>query len=200
MNPFRRRSGLRARSPKPGAMVSCGNDNQQPVVFDVSYFFKEFPEEFPDTIQDDEYCGLARELLARCHHLACCQRFVVFEGDDMGRRFLGCCKNDELDDEGRNCGFVERVDNKWPNPLKKALRILWDMYNREKNDRIRDNHLQGLQKNSLIGQYRKLEGELIRATDELTTAWERVKSLQMKIDGLEAATFPRGKLLQLNDL
>ncbi|XBI51487.1 hypothetical protein VPH35_033982 [Triticum aestivum] len=76
----------------------------------------------PHTIVDPEWCGIVAREPVCCHNVAV-HRAVVFQGINTGRRFYGC-----VNEEGDNCGVVQWIDPQWPEPMKNALRKLWDMY------------------------------------------------------------------------
>ncbi|KAM3206446.1 hypothetical protein ACQJBY_061885 [Aegilops geniculata] len=90
----------------------------------VSPLFKSHAEEtyIPQTIVDPEWCGIVAGGPLCCHN-APVQRAVVFQGINTGRRFYGCGN-----EEGDTCGLVQWIDPEWPEPMRNALRKLWDMY------------------------------------------------------------------------
>nr|XP_020177116.1 uncharacterized protein LOC109762658 [Aegilops tauschii subsp. strangulata] len=76
----------------------------------------------PWTTVDPEWCGIVSGGPI-CSHKTPVERGVAFQSIHTGRRFLGCSEQG-----GYSCGLVEWVDPEWPEPLKNALRKLWDMY------------------------------------------------------------------------
>nr|XP_020148787.1 uncharacterized protein LOC109733987 [Aegilops tauschii subsp. strangulata] len=90
----------------------------------VSPLFNSHADEtyIPQTIVDSDWCGIVAGG-PMCYHNLPVHRAVVFQGINTGRRFYGCGNQ-----EGDNCGLVQWIDLEWPEPMKNALRKLWDMY------------------------------------------------------------------------
>ncbi|XP_073355512.1 uncharacterized protein [Aegilops tauschii subsp. strangulata] len=76
----------------------------------------------PRITVDPEWCGIVSGGLI-CSHKTPVERGVAFQSTHTGRRFFGCSEQG-----GYSCGLVEWVDPEWPEPLKNALRKLWNMY------------------------------------------------------------------------
>ncbi|KAM0857827.1 hypothetical protein ACQ4PT_048220 [Festuca glaucescens] len=85
-----------------------------------------------ETILDPEYTGYD-DCDLRCKHDMSMYKFVCFEGENTGRKFLACgCKDEDM------CDKVQWVDGPLPPPLQKILVKLWAMHDEERDSRIHD--------------------------------------------------------------
>ncbi|KQK17404.1 uncharacterized protein LOC100846688 [Brachypodium distachyon] len=76
----------------------------------------------PVAIDDIEYYGWEVDSKIKCFHGLLPVRKVAFDGENTGRRFIGCSCEDET-----SCDLLVWYDPEWPGPLKRALQQLWTM-------------------------------------------------------------------------
>ena len=46
----------------------------------------------PNTVYDPDFCGIERHSEETCDHFEKLMKYVAFEGENTGRRFLGCAR------------------------------------------------------------------------------------------------------------
>nr|AER41627.1 GRF+domain+protein [Oryza glumipatula] len=80
----------------------------------------------PLYLEETEWHGEEKGTRLRCKHGLCPARRVAWEGEDTGRRFLGC----PLEEDEDLCKFVQWVDPEWDSRVKKTLAGMWDMVDR----------------------------------------------------------------------
>ncbi|XBH77252.1 hypothetical protein VPH35_103757 [Triticum aestivum] len=117
---------------------------------------EEVTSQLPRTISCYEWSGIAHDLSPRCLHQEPCVRLVAFESVDTGRRFLACAQEKaEL-----KCNYLEWIDPEWSVAMQFTLTELWSMYNKEINDRLKQNVELGERNFKLVGEKRKMEEDL----------------------------------------
>jgi hypothetical protein len=47
----------------------------------------------PEQLYDPDFCGIETDCPETCDHNEKLARYVAFEGENTGRRFLGCAKS-----------------------------------------------------------------------------------------------------------
>ncbi|KAE8769873.1 putative CBL-interacting protein kinase 13 [Hordeum vulgare] len=155
-----------------------------------------------------EWSGLALNHPARCEHRAPCEKFVAFRSTHSGRRFLGCAKKD-----GPKCKYVQRIDSEWPIPWKQALAAIWDMYDKECDDRLRQNvfnaeevfkndrHQEKLEKVKLLqemDQIKKERGILLEEREKLKQEKRYLKYTIVDLFGEKEAS--KGKIRKIKEI
>ncbi|XBJ27192.1 hypothetical protein VPH35_004493 [Triticum aestivum] len=117
---------------------------------------EEVTSQLPRTISCYERSGIAHDLSSRCLHQEPCVRLVAFESVDTGRRFLACAQEKaEL-----KCNYLEWIDPEWSVAMQFTLTELWSMYNKEIDDRLKQNVELGERNFKLVGEKRKMEEDL----------------------------------------
>ncbi|XBI62956.1 hypothetical protein VPH35_043464 [Triticum aestivum] len=117
---------------------------------------EEVTSQLPRTISCYEWSGIAHDLSSRCLHQAPCVRLVAFESVDTGRRFLACAEEKaEL-----KCNYLEWIGPEWSVAMQFTLTELWIMYNKEIDDRLKENVELGERNYKLVGEKRKMEEDL----------------------------------------
>ncbi|KAL6634250.1 hypothetical protein ACP70R_026921 [Stipagrostis hirtigluma subsp. patula] len=77
----------------------------------------------PSIDDDDDWCGVATGTGLRCIHGLRPRRRICWDGNNTGRRFLGCGLEEE---EGR-CRFVKWCDPEYTIQVQAAITALWDV-------------------------------------------------------------------------
>ncbi|XBI35550.1 hypothetical protein VPH35_121217 [Triticum aestivum] len=117
---------------------------------------EEVTSQLPRTISCYEWSGIVHDLSSRCLHQEPCVRLVAFESVDTGRRFLACAQEKaEL-----KCNYLEWIDPEWSVAMQFTLIELWSMYNKEIDDRLKQNVELGERNFKLVGEKRKMEEDL----------------------------------------
>ncbi|KAG2568492.1 hypothetical protein PVAP13_7NG320850 [Panicum virgatum] len=120
----------------------------------------------PNGIEDSHWGGVVHEPLVLCRHCKHPYSLYTWDGKHYGRRYLGC----PLKDKSESCGFVQWLDEEWPQRAQEVILTLWDMVNQtiEKADKnMVDMMAETAQKNEAKDQLEVLEGE--------KEGWEREK-------------------------
>nr|XP_051190884.1 uncharacterized protein LOC127304226 [Lolium perenne] len=128
-------------------------------------------------------------LVRRCKHDMPMYRYVCYEGENTGRKFLGCgCKDDAM------CDKIHWVDGPWPVELRQALCKLWLQYEHERDSRIHGNVEYATKNYQLVLAKRDLEKKNLELHKQLGNALEYVA--EVTTDDLELETARRQKAEQ----
>ncbi|KAG2577541.1 hypothetical protein PVAP13_6NG104303 [Panicum virgatum] len=131
----------------------------------------------PDGIEDSHWGSVVDQSLVLYRHGKHPHRLYAWEGKHTGRRFLGC----PLKDKSERCGFVQWLDEEWPQRAQEVILTLWDMVNKsiEKADKnLVDMMAEQALKNEAKEQKEILEAEKetwVREKQELVRDKEQLK-------------------------
>ncbi|KAE8815376.1 putative disease resistance protein RGA4 [Hordeum vulgare] len=112
--------------------------------------------QLPRTILCYEWSAIAHELSPCCLDLEPCLGLVAFQSMDTSRCFLTCAK----EKADQKCSYLEWIDREWSMAMQFCIAELWSMYDKENEDRLRDNVKLGEENFRVIGEKRKMEEQL----------------------------------------
>ncbi|KAM0906636.1 hypothetical protein ACQ4PT_016655 [Festuca glaucescens] len=159
-----------------------GESSQDSPLSDFDYGHGLSPRKpIPETTLDPEFTGYD-DCDLRCNHDMPMYKFVCFEGENTGRRFLACgCKDEEM------CDKVEWVDGPWPPPLQRSLVKLWAMHDEERDSRIHGNVEYATKNYQLTLQKKELEKKNMELHKQVGNALEYVSEITSHDLELEVA-------------
>nr|XP_051215797.1 uncharacterized protein LOC127333454 [Lolium perenne] len=114
-----------------------------------------------EQLYDPDFCGIETDCPETCDHKEKLTRYVAFEGENTGRRFLGWAAI---------CGTVHWLDLEWPPSLRRCLVRLWELYDTECSQRIKEScesssayYKLNLEKKQILEKNKELQIELGKA-------------------------------------